>query len=183
MNLIKETEEEVDLDMSTYYFLTWNPNNKKVATDEDYQLKWNTMIVKYISKINRCSDHYCFIPEISVMGRLHVHGWFKLTDKIKWHHSVRPMLMRNGRLKVDRMNSKNGFYYCKKDLEDTLCIIDKYVVIVKDNLVEICKDIYDSVLMNRNEEERKSINIMDFTEVIDFDNDYDCYGDLEFRII
>lgn len=117
-----------ELDIDEYinrpvYFFTWNPNDKKICAD-DYNNKWMTMITKCLKYFNSCMLYYCVVPEVSDAGRLHCHGWFIIKDKIKWVKRVKPLLEQNGRFKMSKQKVKGeGFYYYKKDIEETSGIV------------------------------------------------------------
>ena len=42
-----------------------------------------TMVLKYLKYLRRHAGYFCVVPEISDVGRLHCHGWFVISDKIK----------------------------------------------------------------------------------------------------
>lgn len=126
---IELAEEQLCCD-DTVWLITWNPSDKfkKTCSVGEYDKQWEDMVCKVLRHLNRCCNYYCIVPEISVAGRLHCHGWFVLKDKIKWHKSVLPTIQRNGLYKIDKMNQKfekrdKTFYYYKKDLPDTYRIL------------------------------------------------------------
>lgn len=38
--------------------------------------------------LNKCSKHWCLVPEFDKKSRLHYHGVIRIDDMVKWHRSV-----------------------------------------------------------------------------------------------
>lgn len=114
---------------------TWNPRprfyNYNVHDENDYNLQWITMCDKIIG-LERCSDTYSIIAEISDQGKLHCHGFIVLTDKIKWHKKVLPTFKNNGFVKLNKATSTNKktFVYHYKHMDSTQEYIDRYPIII-----------------------------------------------------
>lgn len=152
LDLMAAAEADIDLDMSTYYLITWNPNPKPrkaiVVTSSnpdqqyDYHKTWMNMLVGYIQHLKRCSNEFCIVPEISDSGRLHIHGWFKMSDKIKWQKSVHGKFYNNGRLKFNKMNSLNSLEYYRKSIDNTMHFLDsRHIVVSHDTIGCVMSDI------------------------------------------
>lgn len=117
IEICESCEEDIGED-DTVMLFTWNPSDKSISP-LDRNMKWDTMISKYLKGLHRCCKKFCVVPEVSEMGRLHCHGWFIIKDKVKWVKSVLPKLQRHGMFKMNKMNSKKGLAYYKKDYEVT----------------------------------------------------------------
>lgn len=111
--------------LSTTYLITWNPKPKFYQSSINdvhinYDLQWWTML-SILKEANRCCSQFAFVPEISIEGKLHMHGWFTLKDMVKFHKSFLPSLKRNGFVKMNQARSIKWktFKYHIKDLYDT----------------------------------------------------------------
>lgn len=170
---IKETCELAEMEAeccNTVWLFTWNPSDKKVGTDHDYQTKWDNMITGYLKHFNRCMYKYCILPEISDAGRLHVHGWFVIKDKVKWVKSVKPRLQRSGRFKMSKKFEKckkDPFYYYKKDIEDTIQIFPQRTLpIYHYNIKDVLKEIKHMVISRIKEKTQiKNVDITKFFNI------------------
>jgi len=171
IELLDNLEEDIDLDFGTYILITWNPSDRMVGDDSDYDSKWRNMIGRYLKCFKRCSSEFCFVPEISDMGRLHMHGWFRLKDKIKWVKSVIPLLKRNGRLKVAIMRSKNALYYYRKEFNITSGMLDDFLVICHLNIDDIMTTMQHSFFL-KSTEARKNADITALFDLCDDDGEW-----------
>lgn len=102
---------------------TWSPDPQRFHS-KNVKCQWRQMIGAGLRGLFRCAKHICVVPEITIDGRLHCHGWFILHDKVKWFREILPRMKGWGfvciKLKVD----KEWLEYCIKDLEITAEIID-----------------------------------------------------------
>lgn len=118
----KDAWDDIDV-MDEVILITWSPKprfyNYSPHIDNDYAMQWRTMINVLVN--TRCLRLFCFMPEISDEGRLHMHGWFVINDKVKYHKSFLPSLKRNGFIKKNKANSHGWktFEYHTKDIAST----------------------------------------------------------------
>lgn len=115
---LAEMDVKDNCSIDSLTFITWNPNDKVISPISN-DLKWMDMCCTYLKHFTRCCKYFCFQPEFSISGRLHIHGWIVIHDKIKWIKAILPMLMRAGRVKIDKARSWNGFDYYKKEVDLT----------------------------------------------------------------
>jgi len=91
-------------------------------------VKWETM-VSYLKHLNRCCKKIIIYPEFAASGRLHCHGIIWVSDMIKWHKSVRPLLKRNGMLLVKEIDDIDKWVdYIIKDAKDTRGILAPSII-------------------------------------------------------
>jgi len=127
LKLARRSIEKNDLPKLRY--ITWNPQKRIYAhqpngydpVDQSYDSSWLNMINK-LKYIKRCSTKFCILPEISEAGKLHCHGWFVLSDNIKWIKQVQPLLYNNGMLRITKVKEvrKDFDGYMQEDLDDTI---------------------------------------------------------------
>ena len=100
------------------------------------------MVLKYLKYLRRACRIFCVVPEISDVGRLHCHGWFVISDKIKWHKQVLHKFTRNGRFKMNEMRCTKALCYYVKDIEITQGILNYPVPYTHDTLrmVVVCTE-------------------------------------------
>lgn len=138
-DFLRQSKNSLDkYDLPKLRYITWNPKGQVYAhqpngydpQDQSYDSSWLNMLNK-LKYIRRCSSKFCILPEISENGKLHCHGWFVITDNIKWIKSVQPMLYHNGMIRITKVKEvrKDFDSYMQEDLDDTLNFIrdDKIV--------------------------------------------------------
>lgn len=145
----KEAWNDLD-ELNTVYLITWNPKpkfyNYTPYGDNDYRLQWFTM-VDVLSNAYRSLHYFAFMPEISDEGKLHMHGFFTIRDKVKYHKSFLPSLKRGGFIKKSRVNSLKWktFKYHVKDVQDTL----DHMPFMNNELLELCVNHHNCQLWRR----------------------------------
>jgi len=158
-----DAESQLDYSYDEVYLFTWNPKDKFFPDGDNYPLKWDTMLVRVIKHLNRCMSKFCIVPEVSDQGRLHVHGWFVISDKIKWNKSVRPKIQRHGFMKMNRLKHVNGFGYYKKDMNSLGGYLPgRITVITKWNLKEALSECLHRTWTNHKELIQYRKNILDY---------------------
>lgn len=127
--------------------ITWNPKpgfyNYDKYGDNDFDIQWVTML-DVLLRANRCCSNYAFVAEVSEQGKLHMHGFLVVSDKIKYLRSFLPTLRKNGFIKVSKANSHDWktFKYHIKDIKETGELINKFpIVLTKKNYLEINRDV------------------------------------------
>lgn len=131
-------------DYDKVYLITWNPKprfyNYSIFGENDYNVQWRTML-KVLLEANRCCSRFAFVPEISDEGKLHMHGWFVVSDRIKYHKSFLPSLNRGGFIKKSKAKKHTWdvFKYHVKEVDITQEYLNQHENIVVTH--ENCKAI------------------------------------------
>lgn len=158
--------------------ITWNPRprfyNYDLHGENDYNMQWRTMLDK-LQWANRCLSRYAFVAEISDDGKLHMHGFMVVSDRIKYNKSFLPSLRVNGFIKVSKANSKmwKTFKYHVKDLSATSAYItDSLYVLTHENREDVHKDLtlYKALVAHSYDKMIKKRNVM---EMLLFEEDSD----------
>lgn len=123
-DFVEISELDLNWESNEVYLFTWNPKDRFVGDLVKPQFKWDSMITKVLQFFDRCMKYYCVIPEFSITGRLHCHGWFVIKDKVKWHKSVYPKMKANGFVKINKAKCEKSMHYYKKELDDTCKMLD-----------------------------------------------------------
>lgn len=105
--------EEIDSDV--YYAITYNPCDK-------YQhFKDGVRLTKCIKDIHECLFYSCSVyelklyPELSPMGRFHVHGTIKIKDPVQFCLIHVPHLTNRGTLVLKPLTNEDEWEkYCNK---------------------------------------------------------------------
>lgn len=136
--IVKLCRQDIeDDDLKHIRYITWNPKNNNVYRNNGYNFKtqsfdegWVQML-RWLKYIKRCSKKYCILPEVSENGKLHCHGWFVMSDKIKWMKFVQPLLFRRGMIRITKLKEmrKKFDYYMQKDLDETVSLLDDHDLI------------------------------------------------------
>lgn len=151
----RDTWNEID-ELEKVILITWTPNDRFYAYNKyganDYNLQWRTML-NVLCEAPRCCSLFAFMPEISPEGRLHMHGWFIVKDKVKYHKSFLPSLKRGGFIKKKPANSKGWktFVYHIKDTHDTVEYLTDFdnICLNSDNCSEVKKLIRRDIVLNQ----------------------------------
>lgn len=104
--------------------ITWNPKPRFYNYDHngnnDFEMQWRTMLDK-LFEANRCCSRYAFVAEISDAGKLHMHGFLVVSDKIKYYKKFLPTLRANGFIKIIKASSHRWktFKYHVKEVDFT----------------------------------------------------------------
>lgn len=122
-------EAEADIprgpDAKALYLFTWSPN-PRIFHCRDPRKQYKQLLMNFITKFVKCFSIFALTPELTVNGNIHIHGWFMLSDPIKWFRNWLPKLgARNtGNMKVSKWNGGDAFYYYKKSVEEMNDIIN-----------------------------------------------------------
>lgn len=161
LDLCNVCQDDIDYSIDTVYLFTWNPNKKLMPDNDQYLLKWETMICKILKQFTRCMKWYCIMPEVSDMGRVHCHGWFVIGDKIKWLKSIKPTLQMHGHCKFNKLRHVNGFNYYVKDIDVASNYFSDYYPYCHYNNEDIIKKIRQKYL-----EKSQSYRKIDITTLL-----------------
>lgn len=126
LELCEICEDDIDYTYDVVYMITWNPNKYLCGTACSNELKWDSMILKVLQHFRSCMKKYVLQPEFDDTGRLHLHGWFVLYDKIKWLKKVLPTMRRFGFEKITKVKSSDWEYYYKKEIDETVKLLPHY---------------------------------------------------------
>lgn len=156
-------------DFDKVILITWNPKPRFYSYDmhgeNDYNMQWRTMVDK-LQWANRCCSRYAFVAEISDMGKLHMHGFLVVSDRVKYHKSFLPSLRVNGFIKISKASSHlwKTFKYHVKELSITSdYITDLQYVLTHENREEVHKELvlYKALIAHSYEKTIKKLNVMD----------------------
>lgn len=169
-----------DLDSDdSIYLLTWNPKprfyNYDHNGDNDYVMQWMTML-RTLLKSLRCLSKYAFVAEISDVGKLHIHGFLTIADKVKYHRSFLPSLRNNGFIKISKLKKlqRKSVKYHVKDIKETrqyfISEPDLPYVLTHENDKVVNKMYHRYVLFIKNPDEPKEVlkkrNVMCYLEFL-----------------
>lgn len=165
--------------------ITWNPKPRFYAYDpygdNNYPRQWNTMLEVLCEAYRTCS-RFAFVPEISEDGKLHMHGWYVIKDRLKYHKSFLPSLRKNGFIKKSKARSHEWktFKYHVKELEITREYLPDYesMVITHMNYMYFKKLVNLQRILNSEMEKNKKLvkkyNVLKMIE------DYSSSSSIEF---
>lgn len=141
MEIVELAVDQLEYD-KVVYLITWNPRPNFYQYDKlgqnDYIAQWIKMMT-VLKKLTRVSKCFCIVPEISDEGKLHCHGWFHMTDRIKWLKSVKRAFQYNGFMKINKLNTaieKIDYYY--KDIETTKDVLGHMFQVLTHFTMEEC---------------------------------------------
>lgn len=129
--MVKTTEGQINED-NPVYLITWNPDPKELPnSDFNLQHQFN---VNILSDYLKSCDCGLFCVESTQLGNPHYHGWYQVSATLEPMRIVHVKVMqRLGMVKITRaitirkntwFERKNGLYYYKKDLLDSMLMTD-----------------------------------------------------------
>lgn len=146
LELYKEAFTRIDPRKETW-LITWNPSPrragycKKDGTD-DYILSWEQML-QVLWEADLCCEPFAFVPEVSLVGKLHMHGFFQIKDRVKLSRKFLPSLKKLGFIKTNiaRSIKWDTFKYHVKDIDITRQFIPlDYPILITDMISEQIRD-------------------------------------------
>lgn len=123
LGVYKDAWNDIE-DYDKVILITWNPKPRFYNYDKhgenNFDMQWWTMALLLV-EADRCCSRFAFVPELSEDGKLHMHGWYVVSDKVKYYKSFLPKLRSSGFIKKSKAKSHNWktFRYHVKDLEET----------------------------------------------------------------
>lgn len=119
LHICYEAEEEIDEDYDVY-LLTCSPNpNVKGRKSQPLHKQYASDIYNVLADLDRCCCTFCVVPELNKNGQIHYHGWFQVTDYIKYYKSTLRKLTKLGFCKIviakDYKKALKEYY--KKDID------------------------------------------------------------------
>jgi len=126
--LYREAFDDIDI-TKDIYFITWNPkpkyyfngmDKKNIMWAGSYEEQWYEMSNLLLQGYKSLST-YAFVPELSHTGKLHMHGFYQISDEIKFKKSFISSLIRRGFIKENKVMSVQwkNFQYHLKDISIT----------------------------------------------------------------
>lgn len=109
-------------DGQVIHAFTWNPNPARYGTnDVDKQY---AKLLRIISKHSRCFHHFCFVPELTQQGNIHIHGFYTVIDPIKYHKGFLKSCKNFGHVVIKNTRVDDDWRkYVKKDYDNMHYII------------------------------------------------------------
>lgn len=144
--LVLEVTEELDeVDLSNTIAFTWAPDPSKYASTQPRK-QYKALLSHILLSSFKYFDKFCFIPELTQAGNVHIHGWFILKDKIKYFKHFLPRCREFGFVYCKPMDSISwGKDYMTKDIETSIAVIGEDLPIPLTHLnVKAYADIYIS---------------------------------------
>lgn len=98
--------------------LTISPPPSKLTLDEELLRVWYYRIYRIL---NIFSDKWVLYPELDESARLHFHGYFNVTDMVKYKRNIN-RLREYGFIKIETKfrDFVNWQRYCMKDIQETV---------------------------------------------------------------
>lgn len=118
---IQEIYNEIN-DMSELKAFTWNPDpNKYPSTSPRTQYKTICQTILY--QCNKVFDKYIFVPELTELGNIHIHGVFKIKNKYSYFKWFMPKVKSIGYVKLKTKVNEGWFDYISKEINLTASVI------------------------------------------------------------
>jgi len=109
-----KAKEDIDYDRTVRMF-TCAPNPRKRSNNQ--LTNYQNDLYNVFNHMRRCCDHFVVAPELTEEGNIHYHGWFQISDKIKYYKTFFPKIKKLGYCKFNKLkHTKSDWdYYCQKD--------------------------------------------------------------------
>lgn len=112
-----EASDQLDeIDMLNVRAFTWSPNPLRFPSTSPSK-QYKSLLNWVLLKSHKMFSKFCFTPELSEMGNVHIHGWFIIKDRIKYHKWFIPRCKAAGYVQIKYKNiDEKWFEYIKKDI-------------------------------------------------------------------
>lgn len=138
--------DDVAYGMSVWYYMvqdvsledicafTWTPDPAKYPSSE-CRKQYKSLLLYTLLDAYKCFSSYMFVPEINKNGNIHIHGWFRIKDKIRFYKWFLPRCKQYGFVLIKSKVDCNWNYYCLKEVDVTKYVIgeDLPVILTHDN--------------------------------------------------
>lgn len=137
----KEKEEYTIEGEEGIHAFTLNPNPKKYkSTDPCEQYATLLQCLFKYKYLNACFEEYYFVPELTENGNVHIHGYYKIKDKVKYYRWFLPACKAWGFIKVKSKNIDDEWIeYVNKTIEEMKEIMENYPVPMTRKTLEVYK--------------------------------------------
>lgn len=106
---------------------TWNPDPSRYASTEP-TAQYDACIANKLFLAQKCLQTFCFIPELTSNGNVHIHGFYTVKDPAKYYKVFLPKVKRQGYVVVKKTKVDDKWLdYCMKDVDDNQYIFDESV--------------------------------------------------------
>lgn len=106
-----------------FFALTWVPDPKRYKTKDPYK-QYQTCLT-YLRMASKVFEEYSFIPELTLDGNVHIHGYYLVKDMIKFFRKFLPMLKSCGFIKIKPITTMHDWQaYMMKDMEQNQYLFD-----------------------------------------------------------
>lgn len=151
-----------DTDYVVAFTLSPDPN-RYPTNDPGDQYR---ILMPYIFKgIKNIFSTFCFTPELTQNGNIHIHGWYVVLDKIKYFKYWLPKVKQLGRTDIQKMG-KGWLDYCKKDMELMAEVVYPYPV----PLTHVNYDVYKKCFMPKKSLKKKVLKSKHWCDITKYIN-------------
>lgn len=116
----EEAESDIydtDISEKKVKLFTWTPDPSRYPTSKPHE-QYKIILQLILLQSHKVFSTFAFTPELNDNGNIHIHGWYVIKDKVKYHKYYLPKMKGFGYVKIDNCNSKKALEdYYKKDIE------------------------------------------------------------------
>ena len=114
---------------------TWCPNPVKYHSIDNK--KQYIQLLKHILRHSHTFfSAFCFVPELTKEGNIHIHGWYVLKDKIAYYKRFLFKCRQLGFIKIKSNVDKGWFQYLRKDNETMIGVLGEKIPIPYTHLTD-----------------------------------------------
>lgn len=98
-----------DIQTNTIYSITLNPDNAfQYFGEQNRLITWYNKIKQWLNITIKNTAYMEMMPEVSPHGRLHLHGYIKIIDKISFYVDIIHILEQHFQLEIDEIDINTG---------------------------------------------------------------------------
>lgn len=115
----EEAESDIyntDISDRKLKLITWTPDPSRYPTTKPHE-QYKIILQLILLQSHKVFSTFALTPELNENGNIHIHGWFVLSDSVKFYKYYLPKMRGFGYVKVDKCIKREGLTYYKKDIE------------------------------------------------------------------
>lgn len=112
------------IDTSQLRAFTWVPNPDKYTSHKP-TTQYKLLLTWVLLTVHKYFSYFCFTPELTNTGNIHIHGFYIIKDPIKYYKYFIPRCKSLGFVLIKNNVDDNWYEYCKKDINIMSEILSK----------------------------------------------------------
>lgn len=119
----QDAQDDLDeIDMGNIRAFTWVPNPAKYPSSEPAK-QYKSLLNHVLLSSFKFFRLFCFVPELTENGNIHIHGWFIIKDRVAFYKIFLPKCRQYGFTLIKTNVDEDWFDYVSKDMSTTIDVV------------------------------------------------------------
>lgn len=111
-----------EIDKTNVIAFTWSPDPNKYPSTEPRK-QYKCLLKHILLSSYKYFRLFCFVPELTLQGNVHIHGWYVISDRIKYFKHFLPACRQYGFVKIKDHVTDDWYKYIEKSVSETIQIL------------------------------------------------------------